>query len=77
MSAPDDPRNDSVVPLRSGSAEALSSSSPALAPRKKSNLMLWVGAAFLLLGLAWTALFIAASRHPVATVPLQNQSAKP
>lgn len=41
------------------------------------SLWLWVGAAFLFLGLLWTAMVFAARAADSRTVPLQTREAKP
>ncbi|MBI2497045.1 MAG: hypothetical protein HYV75_03685 [Opitutae bacterium] len=41
------------------------------------SLWLWVGAAFLFLGLLWTALFLAARSARIKTVPLAPKGARP
>jgi len=40
-------------------------------------LWLWVGAGFLALALAWTAIFIAARQADVRTVPLATKGGRP
>lgn len=43
---------------------------------KNGRLMWWVAAAFALLLTAWTAMFVAASQTPVASVPLVTREAR-
>ena len=46
------------------------SSSPHIAPRRKSRLLAWVALAFVVQLAAWAAWFTIAAQHRVAEVPL-------
>ncbi len=45
-------------------------------PPGSNRLIWWVASAFLLMALAWTAMFMAASRHRVPEVPLATPATK-